>query len=229
MTILSRLKWLIRYRILKLKLPGLHCDVSSYCNSHVSLSDNVCIYGKTVILNAHVDQFTYLRDCSAGNVSFGKFCSIGPGSKIGGLGKHPTHMISTHPIFYSIRQQAGISFANQNYFDELPRANIGNDVWIGANVIVLDGINIGNGAIVAAGSVVIRDVPAYSIVAGVPAKVKRYRFSDHEIQILESLQWWNLPVNTLKRLAPDVRRGNVELLLKALEKDQIIRSTNPHV
>ena len=67
---------------------------------------------------------------------------------------------------------------------------IGHDVWIGLDAIVLSGVNIGNGAIVGASAVVSRDVPAYTIVAGNPARVIRQRFSDEDITILQALKWW---------------------------------------
>lgn len=71
-----------------------------------------------------------------------------------------------------------------------PPVSIGNDVWIGANVIILPGVNIGNGAVVAAGAVVSKDVPPYAIVGGVPAKIIKYRFSEKEIEILQRVEWW---------------------------------------
>ncbi|HBI69436.1 MAG TPA: hypothetical protein DDZ22_10565 [Massilia sp.] len=78
-----------------------------------------------------------------------------------------------------------------NRFNSNSCVEIGNDVWIGQGVFVKSGVKIGDGAIVAAHSVVAADVPPYAIVAGVPARVKKYRFSDHVIERLRSLQWWN--------------------------------------
>jgi virginiamycin A acetyltransferase len=68
---------------------------------------------------------------------------------------------------------------------------IGNDVWIGANAIILPGVTIGDGAIVAAGAVVSRDVPPYAIVGGVPAKILRYRYTEEQIKKLLKIAWWN--------------------------------------
>jgi acetyltransferase-like isoleucine patch superfamily enzyme len=75
---------------------------------------------------------------------------------------------------------------------EHSRVAIGNDVWVGANSVILPGLNIGNGAIIGAGAVVTRDVPAYAIVAGVPARILRYRFSEEIVGQLLAAQWWNL-------------------------------------
>lgn len=71
--------------------------------------------------------------------------------------------------------------------------HIGNDVWIGARSIIMDGVSIGDGAIVAAGSVVTKDVPPYAVVGGSPAKIIKYKFSQDIIDRLEEIQWWNLP------------------------------------
>ncbi len=71
---------------------------------------------------------------------------------------------------------------------------VGNDVWIGYNSVIMPGVRIGNGAIIAAGSVVVSDVPAYGIVGGNPAKLLRKRFSDADIELLERVAWWDWPV-----------------------------------
>jgi tetrahydrodipicolinate N-succinyltransferase len=84
-----------------------------------------------------------------------------------------------------------MTFADKNSFDEDQTTFIGHDVWIGANAYVKDGVNIGNGAIVAAGSVVTRDVPPFAIVGGVPAKCIRLRFSEEQIDKLLELKWWD--------------------------------------
>jgi len=98
-----------------------------------------------------------------------------------GLGKHPfNEFISSHPLFYSSRNQIGFSVLNETKFNEFEAVNIGYDVWIGANVLILDGLTIGDGAVIAAGSVVIKDVSQYSLVAGVPTEHKK---NDRKITI----------------------------------------------
>jgi len=135
------------------------------------------------------------------NADVGAFCSIGPEVLIGGFGKHPTNWISTHPAFYSPLKQAGFTFSTESKFRELERTEIGNDVWIGARAMILDGVKIGNGAIVAAGAVVARDVSPYSIVGGVPAKEIRKRFGDDVIASLKGMEWWNLSLDDLAGLS----------------------------
>jgi carbonic anhydrase/acetyltransferase-like protein (isoleucine patch superfamily) len=108
-----------------------------------------------------------------------------------------------------LRRQCGISFADKQYFSEFKETRIGNDVWIGENSIVMDGVTIGNGAIVAAGSVVVKDVAPFSIVGGVPARLIRLRFVPEKIRFIEDSQWWNRDESWLREnlhLFHDVER-----------------------
>jgi acetyltransferase-like isoleucine patch superfamily enzyme len=156
---------------------------------------------------------TYVAESSRiGFADIGAFSSIGPNVLLGGLGCHPVDRLSTHPAFYSSRLQAGDTFSQNDTFEELPRVTVGSDVWIGAGSIVLDGVNIGDGAIIAAGAVVNKDVPPYAIVGGVPAKLIRYRFNQETIDALLEWRWWDLDNNQLQSLAPGFmnRDWNVE-------------------
>lgn len=157
------------------------------------------LYENVSLHHSSLGDFTYIAgDTQISNTTIGKFCSIGPDCKIG-LGKHPSKdFVSTHPIFFSTLKQTQITFADKNYFEEFEDIFIGNDVWIGANVVVVDGVKIGNGAIVAVGSVVTKDIPPYAIVGGVPAKIIRYRFEQNEIEKLLKLNWWDMDVDYLK-------------------------------
>ena len=76
---------------------------------------------------------------------------------------------------------------------------IGNDVWIGDNVLILEGVRIGNGAVIATGSVVTKDIPDYAVAAGVPAQVKKYRFSEEEIAFLNKIRWWDREIDWLRK------------------------------
>jgi tetrahydrodipicolinate N-succinyltransferase len=117
----------------------------------------------------------------------------------------------------SIVQRYGSHFNNHEYEDSTIRSNepivIGIDVWIGANVIILPGVNIGDGAVLAAGAVVTRSVAPYAIVGGVPAKIIKYRFAKQEIEQLEEIEWWNWSMEEIEE--------NIELFYqpqKVLEK-----------
>jgi acetyltransferase-like isoleucine patch superfamily enzyme len=135
------------------------------------------------------------------NADIGKFCSIGS-EVLCGLGKHPSHdFVSTHPIFFSMRKQAQISFVSDSCFEESAPIKIGNDVWIGTRAIIMDGITIADGAIVAAGAIVVNNVPAYAIVGGIPAKVLGYRLDEKNIEHLKAFKWWDKDVGWLRKNA----------------------------
>ena len=136
----------------------------------------------------------------------GRFCSIAGNVHVV-IGNHPTNtFVSTHPAFFSTKKQAGFSFTNQQLFHESVYADdqnhqvlIGSDVWIGFGATILSGISIGDGAVIAAGSVVTKDVPPYAISGGVPAKIIRYRFEPDTIQFLLSDKWWAKDICWIER------------------------------
>lgn len=151
-----------------------------------------------VLHNVSLGDFSYLaKNGNLCNVSIGKFCSIGPNFCCG-LGSHPTNGISTSPMFYSTACQNGITLCSENKYNELKFTNIGNDVFIGANVTVLDGIHIADGAVIGAGAVVTNDIPPYAIAVGVPAKVVKYRFTPEIIETLLNRKWWDGDEKELK-------------------------------
>lgn len=117
------------------------------------------------------------------NATIGNYCSIGPACKLG-LAEHDIHAIST-------RTTINNGDAKMELFDYEHPAVIGNDVWLGANVVVKQGVKIGDGAVVGANAVVTRDIPPYAIAVGLPAKVKSYRFEEESIKKLLDSGWYN--------------------------------------
>ncbi|MBA4319565.1 MAG: chloramphenicol acetyltransferase [Flavobacterium sp.] len=155
-----------------------------------SFSKKTKIYSPYKLINSSVDNYTYIStNSSILNTEIGKYCSIGP-NLFCGMGIHPTNGISTSPMFYSTLRQNGITLSDTNKIEEWKKITIGNDVFIGANVIVLDGVTIGNGAIIGAGATVVNDIPDYAIAVGVPAKVIKYRFEADVIEKLLKIKWW---------------------------------------
>ena len=144
------------------------------------------------------------ESCFVARATVGAFCSIGARTSINPF-NHPTDWLSIHEFQY-----------HPNSFDWVPEytdierlartpemfehVTIGNDVWTGHNVNVMPGVNVGDGAVLAAGAVVTKDVPAYAIVAGVPATIKRYRFSEQTIERLLRVKWWDFELSELSGL-----------------------------
>lgn len=163
-----------------------------------------------------VGRFTYGYEALLSNFplasSIGRYCSINVTARI--WNNHPVDYVTTHPILDVPAFHPGKSrdrYLNKygKYFDNSPYENslirnnkaviIGNDVWIGANVVILPGVSIGDGAIVAAGAVVTKDVKPYSIVGGVPAKIIKYRFPEKMIKMFLEVAWWEWSHEQIER------------------------------
>lgn len=124
----------------------------------------------------------------------GRFCSIADGATfmMAGNQGHRYDWISSFPFFYQGFESA------QDAFVKAGDTIIGNDVWIGANVIVMPGVQIGHGAVIATSTIVTKNVEPYTVVGGNPGKVIKKRFSDKEIELLLDLEWWNWDINKVK-------------------------------
>lgn len=144
----------------------------------------------------------------------GKFCSIACGVKfLFNCANHTLKSLSTYtfPLFYEDwdLKKSDVATAWDNKGDIV----IGNDVWIGYEAVIMAGVRIGNGAIIATRAVVTKDVPPYTIVGGIPAKPIRKRFTDDTIQKLEALQWWNWSFEKIKQSLPYLTSGDIDGLL----------------
>ena len=124
----------------------------------------------------------------------GKFCSIARQVVIGVSG-HNYEWVTTSPIITS--KEYGF-VKNDVSEPQKTMPIIGNDVWIGMNAIIMRGVVIGDGAVIAAGSVVTSDVKPYSIVGGMPARHIRYRFTEEQIKILLEIRWWDWEESKIK-------------------------------
>jgi acetyltransferase-like isoleucine patch superfamily enzyme len=141
-------------------------------------------------------------------VQIGKFCSLADGVKFV-FGHHATNQVGTFPI-------RALCCGYAPYFDAKSKGHIeiGNDVWIGLNVIILSGVKIGDGAIIAAGSVVTKSIPPYSIYGGVPAKFIKHRLGEDQISQLQKIQWWDWPIEKIRE-NESLFYGDVDEFIKA--------------
>jgi virginiamycin A acetyltransferase len=194
--------------------------------------DSYTVYLKNVIANPNISvgDFTMYhdfandpRDFEKNNVLYhypinqdclviGKFCSIACGAKfIMTSANHTLKSLSTYPfpIFYDEWDETSNPV---DAWDNRGDIVIGNDVWIGYEAVILSGVQIGDGAIIGTRAVVTKDVPPYTIVGGVPAKLIRKRFDDDKIAALQKLQWWNWPAEKIKASLPAIQKGDLEML-----------------
>ena len=148
----------------------------------------------------------------------GKFCSIACGAKfLFNSANHTLRSLSTY-IFPVLFEEWGLDVERiPEAWDNRGDIVIGNDVWIGYDAVVLAGVTVGDGAIIAARAVVTKDVPPYTIVGGVPARPIRRRFSDSEIDQLLELKWWDWPEEKIARSIGVIQSGDLEGLKRAAE------------
>lgn len=176
-------------------------------------------HGAEIKCNVRIGDYTYIigPNTYIEQAIIGKFCSIARNVIIGPC-DHNYNWVSTHPFIDS-------TFYKFLECDkQIPQKNIpiiGNDVWIGMNSVILRGVNIGHGAVVAAGSVVTHNVEPYSIVAGVPARHIKYRFPKQFRDALLAMKWWDWSEGRLKQAVPLFY--NVEEMIKMYRAGESVR------
>ncbi|MBJ6117461.1 Vat family streptogramin A O-acetyltransferase [Pontibacter sp. BT310] len=156
-------------------------------------------------------HFDFLGD----KLVIGKFCAIGSGAKfIMNGGNHETKPVSTYPfaIFGNGWEKITEGIDLKEKYPTKGDTTIGNDVWIGHEAVIMPGVKIGDGAVVATKAVVTKDVPPYSIVAGNPAQVVKMRFSEDTIAKLQQIAWWNWDAEKITRNLHLINSDDVEAL-----------------
>ena len=151
------------------------------------------VLANTRVEYASLGDYSYLgENCDVADAAIGKFTAIANSVRIGAP-NHPMGRASQHRFTYCPEYYDATTSRDRDFFAERrgDRVIVGNDVWIGHAAILLPGVTVGDGAVIAAGAVVSRDVAPYTIVAGVPARAIRQRFPDHVANSLSRIAWWD--------------------------------------
>ena len=196
-------------------------DEMMVVNKNLMLEPYASVYGKNIGLHS-MGAFSYSNGALEYGVTIGRYCSIGRNLSFFGA-DHFADWISTSPRFYA----DGFHDFDGDLSDRARRKRrviIGNDVWIGANVTMKNDLEIGDGAIIAANSVVTKDVPSFTIVGGVPARVIRPRFGKDLQSRIEGAQWWHYKASDLR----DMRANDPHAFLDALDAKVAANLISPY-
>lgn len=199
-------KYLFSKLMHKIQIPAV-------IKSDVDSTARIC--SKSHVYHSSIGAYSYIgNDCKIFSSSIGKYCSIADGCFLGGA-QHPINHVSTSPVFHKGKNVMGVNFATH---DDPPAKGIiiGNDVWIGANTLIKDGITIGDGAVIGMGSVLTHNVPPYEIWGGNPAKKIRDRFDKKTAEELLKIKWWNMSEEELMQYTEFF--DNPGLLLETYKK-----------
>ena len=180
--------------------------VKFWYSTHISYRcrfEGLNLVGEQTSFFGSLGYGSYVGGGSLISAEIGRFTSIGPRCRyINATHAYKSPFATTCPLFFSQRGNGnvqGVTFAKKQMIEEFKYYDkdrelvnkIGNDCWLGSDVTLIGGVEIHDGAVVLAHAVVTKDVPAYAIVGGVPAKVIGYRYDDDTIQFLQKIQWWN--------------------------------------
>lgn len=167
-------------------------------------------------------------ESSGATLHVGKFCSIADNVKIFLGGNHNINWITTYP-FGHINKKTFNSFNGDGHLTTKGDVIIGNDVWIGNNTTIMSGIKIGDGAIIAVNSHVVKDVKPYELVGGNPAKHIKYRFTKEQIDQLLKIKWWDLPEEQINKFVPLLCSENIDNFIQTYNNnniDEYLKSNN---
>jgi acetyltransferase-like isoleucine patch superfamily enzyme len=208
---LSETQRLLALRARGVRVPlfaGVSISADSDLGSEARVARDASMFASTIGRLSYIGRGTRLSFADVG-----AFCAIAWNVSIGAP-DHPLDRATTHGFPY-LAGDGGFVTATP---PPVALARLGNDVWVGANAIVLPGVTVGHGAVIAAAAVVARDVPPYTIVAGVPAREQRLRIPEPLVERMLTVAWWEWPRPLLQRNLSLFQRPLDEYVVRQLEE-----------
>ena len=204
---------------IKHKSMRAHPEQMLFVSNNIRVEPQIDLFGRINTLGS-MGSFSYTFSNFGYGTEIGRYCSLAAGISIMGA-HHYTDWISTSPHFYNNTFHDLHELDTSDRFRRKRCISIGNDVWIGANVVLKAEINIGDGAIIASNSLVTKDVPPFAIVGGNPARVIKMRFADEIIEEIQKTPWWNYHINDLKGLSAQEPSSFIHKLQDRISNDHI--------
>lgn len=198
---------------------GDHATIGDFSRvSNSSLAEYAAVQRFNMVYGSHIGRYSFTgRNTAIWYADIGSFCSISWNVSIGGA-NHDYNRLTTHSFLYDGKDFDILPEGETGYDRFTEPCIIENDVWIAANTCICRGITVGTGAVIAAGAVVTHDVEPYTIVAGVPARPLKKRFSDDVIRRLLACRWWELPADVMREHYALFNAIPTEETLSQLEK-----------
>ena len=168
------------------------CSIGDFSRVYLSrLSKCVEIGRLNYVYDCRLRDYTYTgQNCHLIACEIGKFCSISWNVTIG-AGEHQYQRTTQHRLLYNEQLLKRFKQPQKSYDAKSITTSLGHDVWVGCSAVIKQGVNIGTGSVIGAGSVVTKDVPAFAIVAGNPAEIIKFRFSESVCEEIGKLKWWD--------------------------------------
>lgn len=165
-----------------------------------------------------VGSFTYGGIDNGGDHPYevGKFCSIGQNVRFFKEPSHRVDWVTTFPFGHSSADT--FPYSGEGHPRKAVKNIIGNDVWFGSNAMIKEGVNISDGAVIAANSYVVKDVGPYEIVGGNPARLIRKRFTDEQINSLLRYKWWDMDNHHISELIPYLCSDNIDAAIAKMKE-----------
>jgi len=194
-------------------------DLNGTIGTSLTWESPIRIFRSAHVNDAEIGAYSYISPRSEiRHTTIGRYCSIGDSVDMRGSA-HPKEWLSSHPFPYTNLFSSSRPYCPPLTFEGYAkRTRIGHDVWVGSRAMILPGVTVGTGAVIGAGAIVVKDVPAYAVVVGNPAQVVKFRFEPSLIDRLLKSEWWMYDLPRFLEECPGAPLDNPEKMLDLLDR-----------